>query len=83
MLLIQSFAFGSTTTTLSIINLYVSITSTLIVKNDLEKAKDTYLESVAGWIAIAVPCLSFYLFTLSSKLFRHELMNLFCRQQLT
>ncbi len=81
MLILQSFVFGSTTTSFSIINLYDSITSSLIVKNNLQKAQDTYLEFVASWVAIAGPCLSFYLFTLSSNLFRRELINLFCRQQ--
>jgi len=78
MLLIQSFIFGSTSTALSIGNLYISITNNLMVKNDLEKAKDNYLIGVLGYIALTGPCVSFYLFTLSSQLFRHELTNLFC-----
>lgn len=81
MLIIQAFVFGSTTTCFSIINLYNSITSNLMVKNDLQKARDTYLEFLASWLSITGPCISFYLFTLSSKLFRGELIILFCRQQ--
>jgi ABC-type phosphate/phosphonate transport system permease subunit len=42
-LLTQSFVLGSTTTTLAIGILYISITTTLMVKNDLENAKDNYL----------------------------------------
>jgi hypothetical protein len=83
MLIIQCFVFGSTTTTFSIIDLYISITNNLMVKNNLEQVKDTYLDFVANWITITGPCLSFYLFTLSSKLFRRELINLFCRQWCT
>jgi hypothetical protein len=81
MLIIQCFVFGSTTTTFSIIDLYISITNNLMVKSNLEQVTDTYLDFVANWITITGPCLSFYLFTLSSKLFRHELINLFCRQR--
>jgi hypothetical protein len=81
MLLIQSSVLGLTTTTLSIGNLYISITNNLMVKNDLEIAKDTYLQNVFNYIGISGPCMSFYLFTLSSQLFRHELINLFCWRQ--
>jgi hypothetical protein len=81
MLLIQSFVLGSTTTAFAIGSLYISITNNLKVKNDLETAQDTYLTNVLNSIANIGPCLSFYLFTLSSQLFRSELMNLFRRQQ--
>ena len=66
MLLIQSFVFGSTTTVLSIGNLYISIIINLIVKTDLEKAKGNYLVTVLTWIATIGPCTRFYLFVLSS-----------------
>jgi len=78
MLLMQSFVLGSTTTALSIGTLYISITNNLIVKNALEKAEDNYTTNVLNYIAIIGPCMSFYIFTLSSQLFRHELTNLFC-----
>jgi magnesium-transporting ATPase (P-type) len=81
MLLIQSSVFGLTSTALSIGNLYVSITNNLMVKNNLEKAKDNFLTNGLGYIALTGPCMSFYLFTLSSQLFRHELTNLACWQQ--
>ncbi|CAF1461951.1 unnamed protein product [Adineta steineri] len=77
MLLIQSFVFGATTTILSIGNLYVSITSNLIVKNDIDKANDTLLVTIVNWIATIGPCTNFYLFVLSSQLFRGEVIKLF------
>ena len=77
MLLIQSFVFGSTTTIFSIGSLYISIMSNLIVKTDLEKVKDNYVTNVLNCIANIGPCMSFYLFTLSSQVFRGELINLF------
>jgi hypothetical protein len=77
MLLVQSFLFGSTTTALSIGELYVSITNYLMIKTDLEVVKDNCLINILNYVVSAGPCVSFYLFTLSSQLFRRELMNLF------
>ncbi|CAF4135098.1 unnamed protein product [Adineta steineri] len=81
MLIIQCFIFGFTTTVCSVIQLYVSITNSLIVKSDLTKAKEQYAMNAANLIAIAGPCTSFYLFTLSSQLFRRQLVNAFCGQR--
>ena len=81
MLLIQSFVLASTTTTLSIGILYISISNGLRVKNDLERAIDIYLQNVFNYIGTIGPCMSFYVFTLSSELFRRELFNLFHRRQ--
>jgi hypothetical protein len=53
----------------------------LIVKTDLEKTKDNYLVTVLTWIATIGPCTSFYLFVLSSQLFRREVINLFTGRQ--
>jgi magnesium-transporting ATPase (P-type) len=78
MLLIQCFVFGSTTTAFSIGTLYISITNNLMMKTDLQKAKDNYLTNILNSISNIGPCMSFYLFTLSSQLFRRQLMNLFC-----
>jgi hypothetical protein len=82
MLLIQSSVLGSTSMAVSIGNLYVSITNNLMVKNNLEKAMDNFLTNGFGYISLTGPCVSFYLFTLSSQLFRHELTNLPCWKQL-
>jgi hypothetical protein len=53
----------------------------LVIKNDLEKARDQYVVNIGNLIVIVGPCMSFYLFTLSSQLFRDHLKNLFYRQQ--
>lgn len=78
MLLIQCFVLSTTTMSQTIGNLYISITSMLRVKNDLDKAMDNLLYNNVGCVALSGPCLSFYVFTLSSQLFRNELANLFC-----
>ncbi|CAF1207839.1 unnamed protein product [Adineta steineri] len=81
MLIIQCFVFSITTTILSIIQLYVSITNNLIVKDNYVKARDQFAVNIGNFIALFGPCMSFYFFTLSSKLFRRHLINGFRRQQ--
>ena len=81
MLLIQSFILGSTTTVVSIQSVYVSITNILIIKNDLDQANDNYISTIVNYIGSISACMSFYIFTLSSQLFRRELINLFYRQE--
>jgi len=76
MMLVQSFVFGSTTTIYSIVNLYVSF-ATGSANDALKQATNNYLGNVFGYIALTGPCVSFYLFTLSSQLFRRELISLF------
>jgi hypothetical protein len=76
MMLVQSFVFGSTTTSYSIVNLYVSFAAGS-ANGALKQATDNYLTNVFGYIGLTGPCVSFYLFTLSSQLFRYELINLF------
>lgn len=82
MVIIQSFVFASTTTSYSIVQLYISITTNTMKIDDLTKAKYNYASVVANYISLAGPCLSFYLFTLSSELFRRQLIDLFKRVQL-
>jgi hypothetical protein len=79
MMLVQSFVFGSTTTSYSIVALYVA-SDAASTDDALRKAIDNYLSNVFGYIALTGPCMSFYLFTLSSQLFRGELINLFHRR---
>lgn len=79
MLIIQSSVFGSITTVYSISQLYIAITSSSMKIDELQKVKYDYLSTVSNWISLAGPCLSFYLFTLSSKLFRRVLIDLFNR----
>jgi len=74
MLVVQCFVFGSTTTVYSFILLYLSLENP--TTDVVQKAINNLLLNVFSYIALTGPCLSFYLFTLSSKLFRHELMRL-------
>ncbi len=76
MMLVQSFVFGSTTMSYSIVALYVA-SDAVSTDDALRKATDNYLSNVFGYIALTGPCMSFYLFTLSSQLFRRQLINLF------
>lgn len=76
MMLIQSFLLGSTTTTFSIMTLY--ITGRAKSTDDaLKKVTDNYISTILNYVSLIGSCISFYLFTLSSKLFRRELTNLF------
>ncbi|CAF1123661.1 unnamed protein product [Rotaria sordida] len=83
MLIIQCLVYGSISTANSVFQLYVSITNTVMIKNDFEKVRDNSVLSVMNATTIFGPCMSFYLFLMSSQLFRSELMNLFRRQPLT
>ncbi|CAF1227478.1 unnamed protein product [Rotaria sp. Silwood1] len=83
MLIIQCLVYGSISTANSVFQLYVSITNSVMVKNDFEKVRDNSVLSVTNATTIFGPCMSFYLFALSSQLFRSELMNLFRRKSLT
>ena len=47
--------------------------------NDFQGGQYNVVYAVVGMGSNVGPCLSFYLFTLSSALFRKELKNLFCR----
>ncbi len=80
MTLVQSLALGLPTTAYSIGSLYVASRAGLQL-NAAQEASDTFLLAVLACIALLSPCLSFYLFTLSSKLFRRELLCLFRRDQ--
>jgi Trk-type K+ transport system membrane component len=76
MMVMQSFVLGSTTTSYSIVNLCIAL-GAKSTDDALKKALGNYLSNVFGYIALTGPCMSFYLFTLSSQLFRRELINLF------
>lgn len=75
MLLFQCFLFTLTASPTSVQYIYTSIRETMVVDN-LQRAKDNFFYNIAGFVSLTGPCTSFYLFTLSSKLFRHELMRL-------
>ena len=76
MMLAQSFVFGSTTLAYSIGSLYVSPAGVIPVTDPVERAIYTNILNMLTYIALAGPCASFYLFTLSSQLFRKELLIL-------
>lgn len=48
-----------------------------LVIDPVQKAKDSAFSTISGVISITGACTSFYLFTLSSQLFRRELKHLF------
>jgi hypothetical protein len=74
----QCLALGLPTTAYSIGSLYVASKVNLQL-NAAQEASETFLLSVLACTALLGPCLSFYLFTLSSQLFRRELLRLFLR----
>jgi hypothetical protein len=76
----QCLALGLPTTAYSIGSLYVASRADLPL-NAAQQASDILLQTVLACIALLGPCLSFYLFTLSSQLFRRELFRLFRRGQ--
>lgn len=76
MMLFQSTIFILTASPSGIYFLYKSVNPTS-TGDALQTAKDKFLANCAGFIALTVPCASFYLFTMSSKLFRSELKKLF------
>ena len=83
MVIVQSFVFGSTSTAFSICQLYVSITSNTRRVDSVERTKFNYIGTISNWISLVGPCLSFYLCTFTSKLFRSELMKFFKPEQST
>ena len=76
MVIVQSLMLSSTTMTNFIVSLYVSSVS-IPTQDALKKSTNDYLRNAFSFVALTGPCMSFYLFTLSSPLFRHELFNLF------
>ncbi|CAF1206502.1 unnamed protein product [Adineta ricciae] len=76
MMFVQCVIFMLTASLPSVQFIYTSVRSSLVI-DDLQSAKDNLFYNVCGFVSLTVPCLSFYLFTLSSKLFRCELMKLF------
>jgi hypothetical protein len=76
----QSLALGLPTTAYSIGSLYVASQADLQL-DAAQEASQTFLLTILACIALLGPCLSFYLFTLSSQLFRRELLRLFRRNQ--
>jgi hypothetical protein len=80
MMLVQCLMFTLTASPTSVQYIYTSIRATMVV-DSVQRAKDNFFYTIAGFVSLSVPCTSFYLFTLSSKLFRHELVRLFFRHR--
>ena len=77
MVLGQSFIFGSTSMAYAITHLYVSIKTNFNQSDSLGGEKYNSITTIGSWLSITGPCLSFYLFTSTSQLFRRELFYLF------
>jgi hypothetical protein len=75
MMVVQCIYFSLLSTPISINWIYLSLRPT-VVTNALQSAIDNYVASIVGTLSLTGACTSFYLFTLSSQLFRHELMHL-------
>ena len=78
MLLIQILVYSVAGIAFSVAWIVLAMSSTQS-KNIVQVAEENLINAVVGMCSNTGPCLSFYLFTLSSKLFRKELNNLFNR----
>ena len=76
MMLVQCIYYSLMATPISVFWIYNSLRIN-VVSNALQNAKDTLFSNTTGIISLTGACTSFYCFTLSSQLFRHELMRLF------
>ncbi|CAF0832539.1 unnamed protein product [Adineta steineri] len=76
MLFIQVFVYCVTILAYSIATIYTSITA-IQTQTVFQVAQENMIIDVLGMLTNNGPCLSFYLFTLSSALFRKELKKLF------
>ncbi len=79
-ILIQSILFGLTSAAGAIGGMY-NVIDDNSRKDPLTLAKQSFVVNVLSFIGLLGPCMSFYLCTLSSQLFRRELMNLLHFQQ--
>ncbi|CAF4130510.1 unnamed protein product, partial [Adineta steineri] len=75
MTLMQSILFGLTSAAGAIGGTF-NVLDDNSRKNALELAEQSLIGNVLSFVGLFGPCLSFYLCTLSSQLFRHELMIL-------
>lgn len=77
MLFVQVLVYSATGVTFSAMMIYLSITGNM-VKPIIQQAQEKMMTVMVGILSNTGPCTSFYLFTLSSGLFRKELGNLLC-----
>ena len=80
--LIQSILFGLTSASGSLGGTF-NILDDNSRKDPLELAKQSFFGNILSFVGLLGPCLSFYLCTLSSQLFRRELLNLLYRRHAT
>jgi hypothetical protein len=78
MLFVQVLVYCVTALSYSIATIISSINASQR-KNVVQVAQESLITAVLGMLSNTGPCLSFYLFTLSSGLFREELKKLLCR----
>ncbi|CAF3852293.1 unnamed protein product [Adineta steineri] len=78
MLFLQVLVYSGTGLAFSIAMILIAINANQ-PKNVFQLAQDNMTIAAIGMFSNNGPCLSFYLFTLSSTLFRKELKKLFCR----
>jgi hypothetical protein len=76
MMVVQVIYFSLLSSPVSINWLYTSLRSNVVI-DALQSAKDTLFSNIVSFISLTGACTSFYLFTLSSQLFRRELIHLF------
>ncbi|CAF1065007.1 unnamed protein product [Adineta steineri] len=76
MMLVQCIYFSLLATPISATYIYTALTIN-VVPDPLQLAKLSLLTNVTGLLSGTSACTSFYVFTLSSRLFRRELMQLF------
>ena len=79
MMLVQCLYFTvlSTPVSVSLIQQAVKVN---VVQDTLQNAKDSLFRNITGALSFVSACTTFYVFTLSSQLFRQELMRLFKRR---
>ncbi|CAF1339425.1 unnamed protein product [Adineta steineri] len=80
MMLVQSLVFGLTTSAASF-SFLGSLSDVNSITDPIGAARKNLIKDVLFQFGFFGPCTSFYLFTLSSKLFRRELWKLFNRRR--
>ncbi|CAF0734527.1 unnamed protein product [Adineta steineri] len=79
MMFVQCLWFSLWPTPVSAVYIYIALRMN-VVPDALQLAKDSLFTNISGALCGTAACTSFYVFTLSSRLFRRELMELFkCR----
>jgi hypothetical protein len=77
---IQSILFGVTSAAGAIGGMY-NVIDDKSRKDPLELAKQNFIGNILSFVGLLGPCVSFYLCTLPSRMFRHELLKLFHLRQ--